>query len=338
MHRWLASRSTVLLFIGLLVYCGFCIPVTNAQTRVDILVLYTSEARDAAGGTSGIMSRIDAAITQSNQSFANSNAGMYLHLAHAQEFAFTESTSMETMLQAIRANTSAQTLRNQHGADLVALLTGGTNTGGIAGIAYLMSPPTSNFAPWAYSVTRQDQALFHTFAHEVGHNLGCHHDPNNTGGQSGAYDYSFGHRFTAGGTQYRTVMAYAPGTRISHFSNPSINFNGVATGTTTRDNARTIRNTRGIVSDFRDEVSTFWFRAVALDNRVMLRWSPPTESGFLTDLVRIRDDTNTYPEDPDGGPVVYEGSETSYLHTDLAPGIPRYYTIWTHDGAGWVAP
>ena len=332
------TRSLMLLLASCLICAGsfFSTPAI-AQTRIDILVLYTSQASTAAGGTAAIMSRIDASITQSNQSFANSNAGIYLHLVHARELAFTESTSMSTMLSALRNNSTARALRNQYGADLVALLTGGTNTGGVAGIAYLMTSPTTSFTDWAYSVTRQDQALFHTFAHEVGHNLGGHHDPGNASTQ-GAYSYSYGHRFTAGGTQYRTVMAYAPGARISHFSNPSINFNGVATGTSTRDNARTIRNTRGLVSNFRDEIPTFWFRAVALDNRVMLRWSPPTEAGFLTDLVRIREATTTFPATPESGTLIYEGTESSFLQTSLPPDIPRYYTIWARDGSDWVAP
>ena len=121
-----------------------------------------------------------------------------------------------------------------------------------------------------------------TVAHELGHNMGCCHAPNDGGGceQGGLFAYSNGHRFEAfpygpnGPPQtYRTVMAYDPGTRIPNFSNPQINFLNVPTGAAvcvvdredaecnvpqgcqtecpSRDNARTIRESRDEVAKYR---------------------------------------------------------------------------------------
>jgi hypothetical protein len=60
-------------------------------------------------------------------------------------------------------------------------------------------------------------------SHELGHNFGCQHDRENSGGATGAYSSSYGYRFYGkNGVQYRTIMAYAPGTRLGYFSNPNV--------------------------------------------------------------------------------------------------------------------
>ncbi len=61
-------------------------------------------------------------------------------------------------------------------------------------------------------------------AHELGHNLGCHHDHDNAGEAQGAlFPDSFGYPPTGeqGGGGYRTIMAYDGGAqRLPGFSNP----------------------------------------------------------------------------------------------------------------------
>lgn len=84
--------------------------------------------------------------------------------------------------------------------------------------------------------------------------MGAQHDVENAGGGVGAYSYSYGYRFTVGGATYRTVMAYQPGTRIPYFSNPDVSYLGVATGTSTKNNALTLNNTASLVSAFRSTV------------------------------------------------------------------------------------
>ena len=64
-------------------------------------------------------------------------------------------------------------------------------------------------------------------------------------GAAGAYSYSFGYKWPG----YRTVMAYAPGTRILYFSNPNVLYLGNATGVARRArnsayNALSLNNTR----------------------------------------------------------------------------------------------
>jgi hypothetical protein len=88
----------------------------------------------------------------------------------------------------------------------------------------------------------------YTFPHEIGHNQGCGHDRDNGG--CDFRSYGFGWRFNGNdGVQYRTVMAYAPGTRIPYFSNPDVTYQGVPTGVPTGQpneahNAMVITETR----------------------------------------------------------------------------------------------
>jgi len=98
--------------------------------------------------------------------------------------------------------------------------------------------------------------------------MGCCHAMGDGGGcpaEGGLlFDYSNGHRFFGNsGTQWRTVMAYSPGTRIDRFSNPAVLFDGQPTGippglrgkpggvAARADNAQTINLSALTVSNWR---------------------------------------------------------------------------------------
>jgi hypothetical protein len=98
-------------------------------------------------------------------------------------------------------------LRDQYGADLVQLVVEGG-----CGVAYLMSGNNPNFAPYALSVvSRLCISPNYSLGHELGHNMGCNHAPEDPVG-TGAYDYSFGYKDLDHG--FRTIMAYSPGARL----------------------------------------------------------------------------------------------------------------------------
>jgi len=106
--------------------------------------------------------------------------------------------------------------------------------------------PLFNVIRWQYG------AVEYTFAHEIGHNLGCAHDRLDID-VPGIDSWARGYRFRGNdGVEYRTVMAYAPGTRIPYLSNPNIRFKGVPTGLPAgsgfeADNASTIAATAPMV-------------------------------------------------------------------------------------------
>jgi hypothetical protein len=223
---------------------------------VDVLVVYTPEARTAAGGQSSILATIDLAVLETNQAYANSGINYRVELVKAVEVAYTEVTSFSAMLGALRNPTDGvldevHDLRDMYGADMVSMIVGGSQ---YCGLGYMMANPGPYFESWAFSVVARGCATgFYSFAHELGHNLGCAHDRDQAG--TGAYPWSFGHR--ASDSSWRTIMAYAPGSRVKHFSNPDVMYAGEPTGVSnssagSADNAMTMNATLPIVADFRD--------------------------------------------------------------------------------------
>jgi hypothetical protein len=212
---------------------------------VDILIVYTPASRQKNGGASGMNAVINAAVAKANLAYTNSRVPLSLRVVHTAEVSHTSTGSIGADLGALQNASDGKmdnvyALRTQYNADVVSLF---VSTGDAAGVAYLLNPASgSNNYNWVFSVVVDIYADGNiSFAHEVGHNFGCGHGMGNGGG---VFANSNGYRFTASGQEYRTVMAYAPGVRIPYFSNPSVTYGGVATGTTsTNNNADTL--TRG---------------------------------------------------------------------------------------------
>jgi hypothetical protein len=239
----------------------------NAVTVLDVMFVYTPAARAGAGGVAGITALINSAIAEANDAYTRSGINARLNLVHAAEVAYTESGNAQVDLPRLQNPSDGQMdtvpqLRNQFGADIVCLLT--ESMASYAGLGYVMPGLNPSFASHAYSVVRRVYANgFFVVAHEIGHNLGCMHDRQNSS-NAGALPHSYGHRFSAGGVTYRTVMAYDPGQRIPHFSNPQVTFNGTATGiasgqANSADNANTINQTAPVAANFRGTVTVIQF-------------------------------------------------------------------------------
>tara|TARA_R110000782_G_scaffold45706_3_gene101279 strand:+ start:2781 stop:4469 length:1689 start_codon:yes stop_codon:yes gene_type:complete len=225
---------------------------------IDVLVVWTPAARSSSGGTNGMLSLISSAIASANNAYANSQIGTRLRLVFATEVAYSESSSNSTDLGRLRSTNDdfmdeVHALRVQYEADMVAMINAGS---GSCGVAYLMTNLSTNFRSSAFSVTRYSCAVGNlTFAHELGHNMGSAHDRDNAG--NALFSYSFGYRWVStNGVQYRSVMAYSPGQRISRFSNPNVDYVGTPTGIPqgtagAADNARSINEAASTVANFR---------------------------------------------------------------------------------------
>ncbi|HXJ57851.1 MAG TPA: Calx-beta domain-containing protein, partial [Verrucomicrobiae bacterium] len=245
-------------------------PAASSNTNVDVMVVYTSAARIGAGGVAAMNTLIDLAVAEANDTYANSLIPVTLNLVFRGEVSYSETGNAATDLTRLQNPSdgymdSVHALRNQYGADLVCLFTETMTT--YAGLGYLMSTVTTNFSSYAFSVVRRVYAAgSYTFPHELGHNMGCAHDRQNSS-SPGAYPYSYGYRFVGDDNiTYRTVMAYAPGTRIPYFSNPNVSYQRAATGvaigaTNAADNATSISNTAPTVSAFRWPVVILSFTA-----------------------------------------------------------------------------
>jgi hypothetical protein len=154
-------------------------------------------------------------------------------------------------------------LRGIYGADMVSLLINDTSYCGLAWVLIGNGIPV--WHNWAFSVVRVDCVAGPdwSFAHELGHNMACFHDRDNVSAQAPEplYPYAYGYRFYGdSGARYRTIMSYAPGTRIQYFSNPYLLHDGQPLGIPEglegeANNARTLSRTATFMRDLREPVT-----------------------------------------------------------------------------------
>lgn len=223
--------------------------------RVDLLSMYTPEARDAAGGVPQIEALIQAAVDNSNTAFLNSEMPIRFNLVGTALAGHNDSGSGSSDLNWLANDSVTAALRDDLKADLVSLIV--NDGGGFCGIGQL----PLNWGPGGnpnsvHQVTARGCAVGNlTFAHEHGHNMGLEHDPANANPPgSGTYPYRYGH-FVDG--SYRTIMSYSNQctsgcTRVTQWSNPEVIFMGEPTGIADeRDNCRASGHSDGCVTDYR---------------------------------------------------------------------------------------
>jgi hypothetical protein len=216
---------------------------------IDVMVVYSTAVKNNVGGDAQAQALAQAAIDSANTAYINSKIRQRLRLVHSEEFAYTETTSASTDLSNLRANAGIATLRNTYNADLVSMI---SESVGVCGIGYLLNTMAGSPSN-GFTVTVRSCAVGNlSFAHELGHNMGSQHNPEN--GSGPVFSYSYGHYVNG---VFRTVMSYADPcpngcTRVAHFSNPVINYLGYSTGIDNqRDNVRSMEQTADVVAHYR---------------------------------------------------------------------------------------
>lgn len=235
------------------------VPQVDNGSRIDVLVVYNQAARSLAGSDALVRGRIALGIAEANMAYANSQIVPRLRLVGSEFVDYEQAADMRVDLDRLTVTSdgfldAVHARRDALGADLVQLVIGPQTNA--CGIGWLMTTLSASFQANAFSVSAYDCiSPNYTLAHELGHNMGSNHAPEDLGpGETALYPYSFGYKHPGGA--FRTVMAYNCGgsgcPRVLHFSNPNVLRGNQPTGTATRhDNARSIDNARLTIANWR---------------------------------------------------------------------------------------
>lgn len=255
-------------------------------TVLDILIVWTEDARIGAGGspidpndTLGIDTLITAAIDHNNLALDNSLTNTRVSRFHTAKLSgfiiasgFAGAVSARNRLINF---TSVNNLRDSVGADLVVAVV--KDNFSLCGITFVQTKPGcdstlqgscgigSAFNNYSYAIVNQLCAIADdTFTHEVGHMMGANHVATEVpapGGQlpggwvadvsGNGYPEAFATLIPSTFASIMSIDANTP--RRLYFSNPNIIVNGVATGDpNTRYNAKIIDDLSPTMSVFRD--------------------------------------------------------------------------------------
>lgn len=235
---------------------------SNVQPVWDVMVVYTNLARAAIGSTTAMQAEIQLGVDTANLTFDNSNVNARYRLVYRAEITYNEVGALTDHRDRLRDPgdgfyDSVNVTRDSVNADMCSIWVDDDDAGQWCGFAFCETT-----ADAAYICCNWDCAVSNfTYPHEHGHGQGCAHNVEDAG-SCPLYSYSYGHRWTQGANSYRTVMAYnttnGPYQRIGYWSNPDVTFNGIATGTATRDNARTLDDTARTVENFQFSQFDVW--------------------------------------------------------------------------------
>ncbi len=226
---------------------------SNAPNIIRLLVAYTNAAESGAAsiGYSNMTLFLQEAISETNQSYINSNISHRVRLGIGIKVNYSESSSFSTDLARFRSTNDGymdeiHTYRNNFSADVCIIILDNPQYCGLA--SGIGSSSSTAFAAVYYTCTLGN----YSFGHEIGHLHGARHnpqaDPNTT-------PFAYGHGYYNSVDNWRTVMSYdCPGgcTRIPYWSNPTVFYFGDPMGTSSvSDNARVLNETAAILAGYR---------------------------------------------------------------------------------------
>lgn len=227
---------------------------------VTLLVLYTPAARSITGLNS-LQTLIANGIANTNTALQNSGVNGRIVLAGTQELAYVEDPQgLGDDLTALTNSPAVAAARDAAGADLVSLVID-RNPGPIVsiscGLAWL-GPSTPAFG---FGVVERFCFFPNlSFSHELAHNFGADHAPEDCLADFGAtgcqgIPYARGYKDPA--QAFRTIMAYVCSTtncpRVLNYSNPNVPETQTmrTTGTVTQHNARALNETFATIAAYR---------------------------------------------------------------------------------------
>lgn len=228
---------------------------------IDMLVVYTPSARNAAGGTPAMIALINLAEAETNSAYLFSQITPRIRVVATHEVDYQESGNSQTdrerlILAHDGYMDEVHELRDNLRADVVSMIVHVLEVCGRASFS-VQAGPTA-YPDYAFNVVLDGCATGNfTFGHELGHNQGCRHDRTADNSDLGAFLYAHGYRDTA--HAFRTIMAVFTGgvPRVPFFSNPNLLYNNAPMGISegmpdSADNAQAINLTALLVANFRN--------------------------------------------------------------------------------------
>ena len=190
----------------------------DGNSVVDVLVVWTPQREEEAGGPDAVRAEIELGIAYTNDAFERSGAFVSLNLVGAEPVDYDEVDSLQDLVRLIDPSDgymdAVHRRRNAFGADLVSLAThrggGRARTGG------------------AFSVAGRYPR---TVAHEFGHNFGLEHERSQwRSGSSRTYPHHYKHGYATlrNPRCSWTIMAYGQRCRgrsadhVPVFSSPAL--------------------------------------------------------------------------------------------------------------------
>lgn len=246
---------------------------TDDGSRIDVFVGYTTAARTAAGNTTAMLNLINTAVSETNTGYANSKVHQRVALVGTSEYDYSETAfNWNTTLERWTGTNdgymdAAHTSRDNLKADEMVLVVADT---GYCGIGWMMGSGdiSPSNAPYGFVLVSIDCLTgYYSFSHEMGHNMGAHHDRTSVGG--GAVTFPFGYGFwiynpATSRYNWRTIMAYDTystygysAARVNYWSNPNVLYEGQPSGKPVTDsnsayNALVLNNTAWAVGRYRE--------------------------------------------------------------------------------------
>lgn len=221
---------------------------------IDVMLVFDTYAQDYAKKRHGgsLEAYATEIVEEANLFYANSNVNIELNCVKAVAWRYTSTGDGEQDLNNITNSAEIRSLRSSCKADMVSFITTTSSWGNLGGIAWIGNTQNAGI-DLMYSAVNRTTGGATSFVHELGHNMGLSHSPDQTtqAGGNGLYPYSCGYHFSgAKGKKYHTIMAYnfdghgntySP---TSMFSNPDKIFDGVPMGTVEKHNSTLSLNQR----------------------------------------------------------------------------------------------